>query len=120
MPMELNLAGKKVIVFGAAQGIGRAIADAFAAEGCHVCYADRKSGISGIAEEQTSVCDIADYESVRKTVREFSGEGGIDHAVCAAAIGSGKFGFPFWNLEPEDWRPVLDVSLLGTVNVAHA
>ena len=30
--------------------------------------------------------------------------GDIDHLVHAAAIGSGKFGFPFTNLDPDDWR----------------
>lgn len=34
--------------------------------------------------------------------------------------GSGKFGFPFWNLEPSDWVRVLEINLLGAVNVAHA
>jgi NAD(P)-dependent dehydrogenase (short-subunit alcohol dehydrogenase family) len=36
------------------------------------------------------------------------------------AIGSGKFGFPFWNLEPADWGRVLEVNVIGAVNVAHA
>jgi NAD(P)-dependent dehydrogenase (short-subunit alcohol dehydrogenase family) len=40
--------------------------------------------------------------------------------VYAAGVGSGKFGFPFWNLEPSDWRHVLEVNLVGAVNVAHA
>ena len=35
-------------------------------------------------------------------------------------MGSGKFGFPFWNLEPSDWDRVLRVNLIGAANVAHA
>jgi NAD(P)-dependent dehydrogenase (short-subunit alcohol dehydrogenase family) len=42
------------------------------------------------------------------------------HLVFAAGMGSGKYGFPFWNLEPADWRRVLDVNLVGAVNAAHA
>ena len=40
--------------------------------------------------------------------------------MFAAAIGSGKFGFPFWSLEPGDWDRVIRVNLLGAANVAHA
>ena len=46
--------------------------------------------------------------------------GRVDHVVVAAGIGSGKFGFPFWNLETSDWPRVLAVNLLGPVLVAHA
>lgn len=46
--------------------------------------------------------------------------GRIDHLVHAAAVGSGKFGFPFTNLTPEDWPRVLEVNVMGMVQVAHA
>ena len=44
----------------------------------------------------------------------------MDHLVHAAAIGSGRFGFPFTNLEPADWPRVLEVNVLGMVHVVHA
>ena len=43
-----------------------------------------------------------------------------DHVVVTAGIGSGKFGFPFWNLQPADWPRVLHVNILGPVHAAHA
>ena len=46
--------------------------------------------------------------------------GPVDHVVHCAAIGSGKFGFPFTNLDPADWKRVLDVNILGMVQIAHA
>ena len=46
--------------------------------------------------------------------------GPIDHLVYAAGIGSGKTGFPFWNIEPHEWGRVLDVCLQGAVNTVHA
>jgi 2-hydroxycyclohexanecarboxyl-CoA dehydrogenase len=46
--------------------------------------------------------------------------GAISHLVHAAAMGSGKFGFPFTNLEPGDWPRVLDVNVMGMVHVSHA
>ncbi len=47
-------------------------------------------------------------------------EGTIDHLVHAAAIGSGKFGFPFTHLQPTDWLKTLDINIMGTVRVCHA
>ena len=38
----------------------------------------------------------------------------------AAAMGSGKFGFPFTNLAPQDWPRVLEVNIMGMVHVAQA
>jgi 2-hydroxycyclohexanecarboxyl-CoA dehydrogenase len=67
------------------------------------------------------VADVTDYAAVRRAaeaVRTYFGH--CDHVVFAVGVGSGKFGLPFWNLEPADWEPVLRVNLIGAVNVAHA
>ena len=39
--------------------------------------------------------------------------------MFAVGIGSGKFGFPFWKLDVEDWDRVLRVNLVGAATVAH-
>ena len=115
--MDLGLTNKKVIVFGAANGIGRAITESFREEGALVFAADLKA----MPGEDSGEVDISDFAAVKNLVDELGRKWEeIDHVVCAAAIGSGKFGFPFWNLDPGDWSRVLDVTLLGTVNVAHA
>ena len=70
-----------------------------------------------------SVCvvDVGDLAAVEAAVRETEAElGPISHLVHAAAVGSGKFGFPFTNLEPADWERVLQVNVMGMVHVAHA
>src|SRR5690606_13790988 len=65
--------------------------------------------------------DITAGDVIRRAVAETEAAlGPIRHVVHAAAIGSGKFGFPFTNLEPADWRQVLEVNVMGLVNVAHA
>ncbi len=128
--MELQLAEQVVAVFGGAGDIGRAIAEAFAQEKAAVALIDVNPSASKIAAEIAEqhrvpafglVADAVDYAAVRETVTNIRDSlGRCDHVVYAAAVGSGKYGFPFWNLEPDDWRRVVEVDLLGAVNVAHA
>lgn len=107
--MDLGLAGQVAVVVGAARGLGAAIADAFAAEGAAVSRWD----IDPTAEVVVDATDFAAVSRAAAGVR-------ADHVVYAAAVGSGKFGFPFWALTPADWPRVLNVNLMGAVNVAHA
>lgn len=111
--MQLNLTGQKVAVFGSSNGIGRAIAEGFAAEGCQVRGFDR-AGHEGL---DTTLGDVTKYEEVKAFAGTFDA---IDHIVYSVGVGSGKFGFPFWNLEPGDWARVLEINLIGAVNVAQA
>jgi NAD(P)-dependent dehydrogenase (short-subunit alcohol dehydrogenase family) len=65
--------------------------------------------------------DVTDYPAVRACADRLRSElGEVGHIVYAVGVGSGKFGFPFWNLDPADWDRVLRVNLVGAVNVAHA
>jgi NAD(P)-dependent dehydrogenase (short-subunit alcohol dehydrogenase family) len=65
--------------------------------------------------------DAADLAAMREVAaRVAEDRGGCDHVVVAAGIGSGNFGFPFWNLEPSDWDRVLQVNIMGPVHAAHA
>ncbi len=57
-------------------------------------------------------------KAVEATIRQDLGR--CDHLVFAAGIGSGKLGFPFWRLDPDDWDRVLRVNLVGAATVAHA
>ena len=115
--MDLQIAGEVAVVVGGARGLGRAIAGAFAAEGAKVAIVDREP--ADFAAQH--LADVAEYDAVRAAMERIQGEfGRVDHVVFAAAVGSGKFGFPFWNLEPGDWERVLRVNLIGAVNVAHA
>jgi NAD(P)-dependent dehydrogenase (short-subunit alcohol dehydrogenase family) len=128
--LNLELEGKVAVVVGGAHGIGKAIAEAFAAEKARVVIADCDAAAKATAAEiatttgtaiQAMVADATDYAAMsqvaQKTVQL---RHRCDHVVYAAGIGSGKFGFPFWNLEPNDWNRVIKVNLLGAVNVAHA
>jgi NAD(P)-dependent dehydrogenase (short-subunit alcohol dehydrogenase family) len=128
--MDLQLAGQTAVVVGAAQGIGLAIAREFATEGSDVVLVDRDARVEATAAELAQdrgartlpiVADITDYaaiEQAAENVMQWSGR--IDYVVHAAATGSGKYGYPFWNLSPGDWPRVLEVNILGAVHVAHA
>ena len=111
--MQLQLTGQSVAVFGSSNGIGRAIAEGFVAEGCRVRGFDR----APLAELDTTLGDVTDYEQVKAFAAACDT---VDHVVFSVGVGSGKFGFPFWNLEPTDWARVLEINLIGAVNVAHA
>lgn len=124
--MNLQLAGDSACIVGGASGIGRAIATAFAQEGAQVVLLDRNDQVSETGQQlaretgnsvRGHVCDATDYDAVRRAAAEV---GPVEHIVYAAGCGSGKFGFPFWNLEPADWDRVWRVNLLGAVHVAHA
>lgn len=126
--MDLKLTDQVAVVVGGARGIGRAIAQAFVAEGARLVLVDRDPRVQATATELGDVtrslaltADVTDYGAVQQAAaRVLSTFGRVDHLVFAVAIGSGKFGFPFWNLEPKDWPRVLEVNVIGAANVAHA
>ena len=128
--MDLKLHDQVAVVTGGASGIGRAIANAFAAEGGLVAIWDRSPAavqaaaeiaeLSGVKTTGLSI-DVTDEAAVREATARTTAElGAIEHLAHAAAIGSGKFGFPFTNLEPRDWGKTLEVNIMGMVHVAHA
>lgn len=112
--MDLQLNGNVAVVTGGASGIGAACAQLLEREGCRVAVWDLAAG----ADFRV---DISDYEGVKAALAATEAKlGPVRHLVHAAAMGSGKFGFPFTNLAPADWPRVLEVNILGMVNVAHA
>ena len=128
--MNMNLNNRLVLVTGGAHGIGQAIARSFLDEGCRVVIWDRASAVpevvAALSQDRADrisgqLVDVTDYEGLKNHLLSLVQRSGpVDHLVHAAAIGSGKFGFPFTNLQPDDWQRVLQVNIMGMTNIAHA
>ena len=128
--MDLGLSNQVAVVVGGANGIGRAIAETFAAEGCRVAVLDIHPDVTKTAEKiqqqhgvealglHVDATQFSETQEASQKVKETFG--GIQHVVYAAGCGSNKFGFPFWNMTPADWPRVINVNLIGAVNTAHA
>ncbi|MFJ8647325.1 SDR family NAD(P)-dependent oxidoreductase [Streptomyces sp. NPDC093546] len=129
MSLSTRFRGSTVLVTGAGSGLGRAIALAFAAEGASVAVAGRTAApldetVALIEQEGgTAAAFTADVSRaddvralVRRTVERF---GGLDVAVNNAAVLRGA-GRPVGDLDPEDWRAMLDINVSGVLYALQA
>lgn len=117
-----RLAGRKIIVTGAASGIGRTTAALFAAEGAKVTLFDRNTeALRIVADEiQASFCsvDITNEPEVAKAVAKAASDmGGLDGLVNAAGIMSKGLAT---EVPADDWRRIIEVNLTGTYIVARS
>jgi 3-oxoacyl-[acyl-carrier protein] reductase len=125
--MNLGLKDRVALVAASSQGIGRATAEAFAAEGCRVAMCGRNSetlqrAAAKIREQHhedvfAEVCDVTDAESVRRFVAAVANKfGGVDICVTNAGGPPAK-GFLATTLE--DWHKAVEANFLSTVYFAQ-
>ncbi|NIZ12611.1 SDR family oxidoreductase [Phaeobacter sp. HF9A] len=86
--MTTDLTGQRVLITAAAQGIGRASAEAFQRAGAQVLATDiNAAGLSGLEGCETAVLDVLDAASVAKVCEDF---GAIDVLFnCAGVVHGG-------------------------------
>jgi NAD(P)-dependent dehydrogenase (short-subunit alcohol dehydrogenase family) len=119
-----NLDGRVAVITGGAGGIGRALAEAFAAEGMRLVLADveapaldatvgelRDAGHQAIGV----VTDVTDPASVTHLADEAYGAFGAVHVLCNNA-GVGPPAAKVWETTPNDWRWTFGVNVFGVAN----
>jgi NAD(P)-dependent dehydrogenase (short-subunit alcohol dehydrogenase family) len=116
-------AGQRVLVTGAAQGIGRAIALGLAQRGARVACADidgdgaaetARRGSEAGGELFAYTCDVTDWAAVETMTAQVADRlGGIDVLVTNAG-GSGGDACHFLELDPDRWQRMIDKNLTST------
>lgn len=120
--MAGRMASRKVLITGAASGMGREIARLFAQEGASLALLDMNGeGAAAIAAELGATgfrCDVTDRDAVHAIVSQ-AGEalGGLDGIVNAAGILDIT---PFIDLDPASWDRMLAVNMTGPFNIVKA
>jgi 3-oxoacyl-[acyl-carrier protein] reductase len=127
MANKIDLAGRHAVVTGGAQGIGRAIVEAFLASGAGVAIWDRDfvlaKATSGelnnrgkVVPIAVDVTNFAEVERARdETVKDF---GKIDILVNNAGIAGPNT--TTWDYSVKDWRQVMSINLDGQFHCCKA
>jgi NAD(P)-dependent dehydrogenase (short-subunit alcohol dehydrogenase family) len=126
--VDLKLTGKKAIVTGASEGIGRAVVEELAAEGCDVAFCARRGALLEEIAETTSaskgrrmvplIADLSKRAEIDEFVEKAAAElGGIDIVVNNA--GASIFG-ELLEVPDERWLQDIELKLMSYVRTSRA
>ncbi len=122
--MELNLTGKKVLVTGASQGIGQALAESFAREGCDLTVVARSGErLQALASDllkrfgvstRVITLDMTEAGAIETIVKQASD---IDILVNnAGTIPGGNL----WDVNATQWRAGWELKVFGYIDMTRA
>lgn len=122
---QLDHSGRRAVVTGGAQGIGRAIAERLLAGGASVCLWDADGALAAEVAEtlgenaSAQALDVTDPDAVAAAAEATAKAlGGIDILVNNAGISGPNA--PTWEYPVEAWRQVLDIDLNGVFYCCRA
>ena len=123
-----NFNGKVAVVTGASRGIGRAIVQELAKQGCQIAFNYNKSAEA--AEELKKECeasdrqvlayqlDVANFAAVQEMVKDVKSKlGRIDFLINNAGITNDKL---LMRMKEEDWDSVIDTNLKSAFNFCQS
>jgi NAD(P)-dependent dehydrogenase (short-subunit alcohol dehydrogenase family) len=125
-----QLSGRVAVVTGGASGIGRGMAEAFAARGMKLAIADIEDSAlapavaalrAGGAEVIGVRCDVTSPQSVADLAERALAQYGAVHVLCnnAGVAGAANMG-ALWELPLADWEWVLGVNTWGVIHGMRA
>jgi NAD(P)-dependent dehydrogenase (short-subunit alcohol dehydrogenase family) len=118
----MKVKGKRVVITGAASGIGKALAVAFHSAGAAAVMASdiNKAGVQAVAAEIKSegiVTDVTNEEDIIRLIKESNDNcGGID--IFCSNVGIGAYE-DFLKLTNAEWRKMFDTNLMSHIYVVR-
>jgi 3-oxoacyl-[acyl-carrier protein] reductase len=125
MQLDTDFSGRVVLVTGAAQGIGAAIAESFVESGANVHLADIDCDGVGITARNIGAkgyaLDLSDRNATARLVDSVSDEAGrLDIIVHAAGGVRGQKGRPIEEISVADWRTIFEANIDAAFWLAQA
>lgn len=124
--MRCDLVGSVGLVTGSARGIGQAIANRLAANGCRVVFSDvaeedARRAAQGIEHASALALDVTQPEAIHQAIDTIlSAHGRLDIVVNNAGINTLAHRVPIDEFPREEWDRILAVDLTGLYEVSRA
>ncbi|KOV84856.1 MULTISPECIES: SDR family oxidoreductase [unclassified Streptomyces] len=121
---RVSLEGQVAVVTGAARGVGELLARKLSARGAKVALVgleeEALKEVSGRLHSDSAhwYADVTDHETMSRVAEEVKARfGKVDIVVANAGVATGG---PFADSDPQAWRRVIEVNLIGSAVTARA